>query len=685
MPGFVRRYGFFPGTELITLVEGVIIIDLPPPGRIEGVAAGVVGLVGEFAECSNAAVVDANGAVTRSVRPVEIFSGQDLLDKLGAFDETIGAFGTVCGNGFAALRNKKFSRLVVAPVNLASSRAVRVWRDLPTNTSALNPNAVVPVQGALVLAGREFRAGANRVRLAARVQFQGLGHYANGTDGAVTAAGAPAATQNFVSAGSNFLATGATPLDVRVGDILVVGVIGAAGAQGANARTYRVNAVTNATTLVVERMDGTTFDWTTGVALAWRLHRRAAADSSTRESAIAAAGGYSVLARPMDATVTQGTVLTPTVAPAAAGATSWDILSGLSARVVPGAGNDLVYTAAVQAANAANSANLNTEYQAALDALGTEDLPARAVNVVWAARKSEAIANALVRNADAASNGTPARVAVVAPGLGTAASGIQAVATALGAAGATGGATGADYGVGDTAAAGRSDRAIYCWPGVRTLVPEANTLAIAVADGTQTTDGVLDDPADGWMASILSNLAPERNPGQGGPPVDLVMRPVLGLQRAAPTLTMNEYIAFRQQGIAAPRMDRVAGGIFQSGITTSLTAGRKNVSRRRMTDFITDSWAQRMVTFTKQPLTEQLKNGIAAETNEFLSALLSRNNPAAQRIAAFSVDIKSGNTPDLEAQGIFVVIVRVRLLATADFIVLQSEIGEGVKITEQAA
>ena len=47
----------------------------------------------------------------------------------------------------------------------------------------------------------------------------------------------------------------------------------------------------------------------------------------------------------------------------------------------------------------------------------------------------------------------------------------------------------------------------------------------------------------------------------------------------------------------------------------------------------------------------------------------------------YSVDDKSGNTPDLEAQGIYVVIGKVRTLASADFIVFQTSIGEGVVVT----
>jgi hypothetical protein len=144
---------------------------------------------------------------------------------------------------------------------------------------------------------------------------------------------------------------------------------------------------------------------------------------------------------------------------------------------------------------------------------------------------------------------------------------------------------------------------------------------------------------------------------------------------------MNEYIQLRARGVAAPRMDRSVGPIFQSGITTSLIAGQKNINRRRMADFIQDSIARRLVQFSKLPLTNQLKDSAVGEVNAFLTELLSPNNPAAQRITAFEVDAKSGNTPNLEAKGIFVIIARVRTLATADFIVLQTEIGEGVTVT----
>ncbi len=36
MPGFIRRYNFFPSLDVISLIEGAIIIDAPPPGEQVG-------------------------------------------------------------------------------------------------------------------------------------------------------------------------------------------------------------------------------------------------------------------------------------------------------------------------------------------------------------------------------------------------------------------------------------------------------------------------------------------------------------------------------------------------------------------------------------------------------------------------------------------------------------------------
>jgi hypothetical protein len=217
---------------------------------------------------------------------------------------------------------------------------------------------------------------------------------------------------------------------------------------------------------------------------------------------------------------------------------------------------------------------------------------------------------------------------------------------------------------------------------VKQLLSEAKDQAIAGADGTSVTDGLIDLPMSGHYASVLSNLAPERNPGELSPVTQSSLVSARALQRGAPdTLGINDYITMKQYGVSAIRFDVSDGPVIQSGITSSVTTGEKTVARRRMADFIQDSLARQYNKFAKQPQNNALKNTILGETDAFLSSLLSASNPQAQRIAEYVVDGKSGNTPALEAQGIYVVVIRVRTLASADVIVLNSQIGEYVQVT----
>jgi hypothetical protein len=160
---------------------------------------------------------------------------------------------------------------------------------------------------------------------------------------------------------------------------------------------------------------------------------------------------------------------------------------------------------------------------------------------------------------------------------------------------------------------------------------------------------------------------------------------VLGLQRNAPQLDMAEYVTLRARGIMAPRLDAVSGPIFQSGITSSIISGQKNVARRRMADFIQDSIARRMNIYSKMLLTDANRDSAVTEVDAFLAGLLSADDPARQRIVGYTVDDRSGNTPARLAKGIFVILVKVKTLTSADFIVLQTEIGEGVVLQQELA
>ena len=68
---------------------------------------------------------------------------------------------------------------------------------------------------------------------------------------------------------------------------------------------------------------------------------------------------------------------------------------------------------------------------------------------------------------------------------------------------------------------------------------------------------------------------------------------------------------------------------------------------------------------------------------QYLASLKSEAVPRQQRISDYSVDPTSGNTPEQEAAGIYVLAVAVRLLSEADNIVLLSQVGESVTVTVQ--
>ena len=652
---FIRRYGYFPGSEVITEIEGVVIVDSPPPGRIDGVGTGVVACVGEFTDMTYATAVAATGAVSDSYRAIEAYSAQDLLDKFGGFDEFLGQFGGDLGSGYCAVAGKRFSRLVPVPINLTADYAVRLFRELPTCTTATNADPIVPMEAASVPAGTEFRSAAlARIRTCASADFTNATDTVRGVDGAVTAAGA-AATGVFNSAGADFVVDG-----VLEGDALVVGIIGDA-THGDNAETYRVVSVA-ALALTVEMLDGSNFTWINEVAAPYRVHPAATFDTGG-EHQLSEAAGYTVICRPLDSTVAASTALAPTDPAPAGSGTLWDSLSGLAMEVH--ATQACTYVAAKHAVNVATNATITGAYDSALAALLEDATPANEVNIVYCARKDTSIALALRAHVLTASAGARGCTAVIAPQVDVVLNTTAAVAAAW-------------PGVG----AYRHERVIYAWPGVQASFTDAKNFSIKGADANQYTDGILDTGFDGWVASALSNLAPERNPGQSSEPIPTVFAPILDFQRGlTETLAINSYKAMKQNGICGPHFSARTGTTIQSGVTTSTTSGRTNINRRRFADFWEDSIADRLQSFSKEPMSEAWKDSIESEIVAFGEDLLSTNNPAAQRIDGYEVDRESGNTAARLAAGIFVVIARARMTPTGDFIVLQAEVGENVTIT----
>lgn len=669
--GFVRRFPYFPGTDEITAIEGVVIVDQKSPGPIGGASYGVVAVVGEAADMSHTCKVNSSGLVISSPKPVEVFGGSDLIGKIGTMDSTLGRWGSEMGNLFAEVRNKTFSRLVVAPVDIlrdgvtGDQYGIRCWRQLPTNRSATDTRPIVPAVGASIPAGFEFRSGSNRAILAQQVIFTGRPTKTQHVDGVTTVAGLPLATVTVVSALGDFINKG-----VVVGDLLVPGSLNAAAASQnllcATAGTLRVVSVDSATQLTVEKLDGTNFvdatDWAAGTGLAYRVHYGSDGDTSGT-TALATAGGFTVLARPTVASITVATALTPHPVPTAPSGSYWDVTAGLMGQTHPTGDttNGLIYDANLHAPNLATTSRLRARYQDALDSLLNDDDPMNVVSVVQVARKDDTIQAAVRLHCKQASQRGMSRTTTVSPPLDTLDKSVILGSTAPG--------------VGGVGGAVRDERVNYSWPGCRTFIPELIGVVINCPDGTTTDDGIVDVTFDTWVACLESKLPPEMNPGQAGEPVPTVFSPVIGYQRGCPTLDMNDYILFKQYGIAALRMDKTVGPIIQSGVTTSLLGGETNINRRRMADYIQDSLAARYNVMAKMLGRQVVKDSLLSETSAFFDDLLSPDNPDAQRIDSYSVDDKSGNTPALQARGIWIIKHKARMLQTLDEIVCQSEVG----------
>lgn len=219
----------------------------------------------------------------------------------------------------------------------------------------------------------------------------------------------------------------------------------------------------------------------------------------------------------------------------------------------------------------------------------------------------------------------------------------------------------------------RSDRIVYCFPAVKTFIPEAN------GGG----GGLVTVSLNAFASSVTSIINPGRNPA--GPGENAVhLRLLSGVRALADsTLGRSDYEDFRAKGIHALEVSPLGGFSFRSGVTTSLTSGLANIARRTMADYLQKSMGAFLLNFQNLPIWNQLKTMVKSAISDFLDLqiqlqLLPRREDLAAGLAPYSITFSS--TPSQEAAGIFIVDVRVRIFASADFIVLRTQIGEGVEI-----
>lgn len=696
MAGFVRRFTIFPDIQTLTSIEGVVIVDLIPPGVFVGRVTGTVCLVGEWPKGPNDTPTLVEGE-----RTIDDVFGGFSLSVTDPLSYSTNPFSN--GNGFCWLKSKRYRRLVLVRADLSLAEGCNVQLFSALGQSAVGSintdnagTAVTPADtetfilddGTNPAVTFEFDTNGSVVETNTlrQVDISAATDSVDVKNAIITAVqNAPVLNITALDGGGNIVTlqqdfngtAGNTAITETVASALFVATAFSGGTGATRASTVLAQDVTIPGGTRVYDASAPTVEF----GLAQDVVIAAGTNIGVAGSTVFALATASYTTR----TVSDVPVFsTQGVGEAAVGnvdtANVEDLFRGdigpgsanpnLRVSASTGAGLD---TAPANAAALAvlSSATIDTRYSNAIDSTLPGDDASDFIEIMGSARQSAAIRTKLFENARDASQVGTGRVALVRASVGT---------LPANARGAT------DPGVG----ANRSDRIIYCYPHYEQRIEDIQELDPNAVISSQ--DILLG--ADAAMGTILSQLPPEENPGQSTQ--DIITGGMLSFIRkledgltgtGLPTkFGLTDYQLFKSSGIAALRRDpRISEWIFQSGVTSvdpSLFPSLAPIKRRRMSDFIQDSMASVALKFVKKLATTERYNALVGEETDFLDGLLSETNPAQQRIAAFSIDPVSGNSTTLQGSGVRVIVVEVQLLDSLDVIVLQTTIGEGVEITE---
>lgn len=277
----------------------------------------------------------------------------------------------------------------------------------------------------------------------------------------------------------------------------------------------------------------------------------------------------------------------------------------------------------------------DTDYVPALEVLEMEGTG----NIVWCDKSSATVKNALEQHVLA----MPDKVAIICADN----SGVDKTAAIADVAG---------Y---------RSDRMVYCHPYLSTIVDGAEEIVTPSS----------------WYASVMSQQAPNLDPAN----VDAAefLAGVTGLEE---TLTRADYINLKDNGISAFEFDPQFGYKIKSGVLTTLVAGKTQVLRRRMADFLTNSIASFLKNYQNKVNSKAQRDLVKGAIVNFVKRLENEGIlPSAQDVqegSPYLVDTEALNTDNSIAQGFFKILYKQRIFSSMRYIVLQAEIGEGVLVTE---
>lgn len=735
---FIRRYAFDPGTAELSKIEGIVIIDRDPPAALAGTGTGMVTVVGEFED----GAFNSPYEVTSNTDFTNNFGGfgfvYDGVESNNPCARSRKADAALLpeywnGNGFLACVNKKFRRLAVVRVD-TSVGAVEFTRRASILGSSNFQYDLEPAQHLDIDIGAGPVVATFNAAVAAKTS--GSGTYPTGFVGGekmtiVVDENTPQQigplTVTFLSGDTTQAAvisrinltfgfvlaitTSATVfhMDGRVrgtsGNVRVVSQDASVATalafnttvQNGTGNVANIDQVTFAEvqTIVQAAVAGTTVDKTPSGKL--RISANAAASITPLAATTALDLGFtlgvaSTAAAGVDGFIPAGTRVrtaggvewvtcqTIAVKAATAGPYSTKIRPALDDGTIAGtgAGTVVVMPFGVELAGfsvinpqpitaALTEAAIDAAYSKAFASTLSQNAVTKETNLLVCARSSNANRQAGRANSITASDqGLRGRRFMMRPPLNTKRVDAKSLL--------------AQPGVG----AYRSDRVVYCYPGVNTFVPQIAARGLSGGAGF-TADGIVDLGFDSFVASCISQLNPEENPGQ----LTAFMGAVLGVERNnadVQDLTMDDYTAFKAVGIAALMMEEGTATI-QSGVVNvdpAQYANIKNIARRGMADYIQDSLAIALKPFVKKLASAQRRGECAGVVKGFLEGLMSPGNKASQRIAFYTLDAKSGNTAPALALGIFRIIIKVQTLPSLDVIVLETTIGETVTFNDVA-
>lgn len=732
MAGFVRRFTFIPTLEVIRQIEGPVLIDLAPPDPATGAGTGTVLLVGEFEDGFFSTEEDAKGAV-------EVFGSEDFRAKFGDFGyEYAGVpysnpsarkhlFECWNGSGFIKAFKLRAQRMLIArvdtsvgevsfdflacltggagPFQLAVGQTLSITTDIggPTPSDAVAA-AVATAAGsgeafASLVSGDSFgvkidggpqvtvtfsAADTTVAAVVARINAA-LGYVAAvdnatevdisgivaGTSGSVEliettagvlaklghSAGTTAGTGNV---GNVNAVTAAEVVAIVNGTAALVALQVDASLDGdGNLRICNDVAASVSTLLIAAGTMATALGLTTGSTVTPASHAGGTIPAGTRLRASGTPGAEWVTMQTLDVPAASLGPVTVKVRPGLDDGTHASQALGTVNTVVdpPDFAAVIVNNAAALTA-ALTEPQMDNAYLAAFEATLNAAGPARDANFLLSARRSDAVVRDGRANVLKATEcGLKARKFVTGDPLGTLASASLT-----------------------NVAAFRSDRVFYTTKGLKIRIPQIAERGEAGGIGF-TADGVITVRPDGSATTIMAIRPPEENPGQQTNLIDDFFE----VSADGETLSVDTYKAWKAAGIMAPRVDPIAGTVFQSGVTSSLESGKTTAARRKIADFIQDTLVDVALPYTKLLSRQSRRDKLRGVIEQFLASLKSEQNPETQRIEDFAVDdsVNAGNTPAVLAQGVYFLQTTVRSLSSLDNIVIQTEIGENAVVNRE--